>query len=146
MPPEERYWQNMETANTGLVSSVGRAPARQSGGRRFKSRSSKFFFVHPKFIFQTYLGYSWWYLTSHEISGSEVLSFSKIIFQMNFSTSWDEHSLFEEWIQQTLFPLFETTQWNKLSRIGFCTLFRDSYKIWMRLQTFCQKCMLVLRT
>ena len=26
---------------------VGRAPARQSGGRKFKSRSSKFFFVHP---------------------------------------------------------------------------------------------------
>ena len=34
-------------ANVGLDSSVGRAPARQSGGRRFKSRSSKFFFVHP---------------------------------------------------------------------------------------------------
>ena len=31
---------------------VGRAPARQSGGRRFKSRSSQFFFVHPKFFFQ----------------------------------------------------------------------------------------------
>ena len=25
-----------------------------SGGRRFKSRSSKFFFVHPKFILKTY--------------------------------------------------------------------------------------------
>ena len=46
-PPEQRYWQNRETANVGLDSSVGRAPARQSGGRRFKSRSSKFFFVHP---------------------------------------------------------------------------------------------------
>ena len=45
--PEQRYWQNRETANVGLDSSVGRAPARQSGGRRFKSRSSKFFFVHP---------------------------------------------------------------------------------------------------
>ena len=42
----KRYLQNRETANVGLDSSVGRAPARQSGGRRFKSRSSKFFFVH----------------------------------------------------------------------------------------------------
>ena len=33
---------NKETANVGLDSSVGRAPARQSGGRRFKSRSSQF--------------------------------------------------------------------------------------------------------
>ena len=49
-PPEERYWQNRETTNIGLVTSVGRAPARQSGGCRFKSHSSKFFFVHPKFI------------------------------------------------------------------------------------------------
>ena len=31
----------------GRVGSVGRAPARQSGGRRVKSRSSQFFFVHP---------------------------------------------------------------------------------------------------
>ena len=31
-PPEQRYWQNRETANIGLVSSVGRAPARQSAG------------------------------------------------------------------------------------------------------------------
>ena len=45
--PELRYWQNRETANVGLDSSVGRSPARQSGGRRFKSRSCKFFFVHP---------------------------------------------------------------------------------------------------
>ena len=45
--PEQRYWQNRETANVGLDSSVGRAPARQSEGCRFKSRSSKFFFVHP---------------------------------------------------------------------------------------------------
>ena len=50
-PPEQRYWQNRETANIGLGSSVGREPARQSGGRRFKSRSSQIFFVHPKFIF-----------------------------------------------------------------------------------------------
>ena len=42
-----RAGQNRETANVGLDSSVGRAPARQSGGRRFKSRSSQFFFVHP---------------------------------------------------------------------------------------------------
>ena len=39
-----------ETANVGLDSSVGRAPARQSGGRSFKSRSSQFFFVHPNLI------------------------------------------------------------------------------------------------
>ena len=45
--PEQRYWQKMETANIGLESSVGRAPARQSGGRGFKFRSSQFFFVHP---------------------------------------------------------------------------------------------------
>ena len=45
--PEQRYWQNRETANVGLDSSVGRAPARQSGGRRFKSRSSQFsLFIH----------------------------------------------------------------------------------------------------
>ena len=48
-PPKQRYWQNRETANIGLVSSVGRALARQSGGRRFKSCSSQLFFVHPKF-------------------------------------------------------------------------------------------------
>ena len=48
--PEQRYWQNRETTNIGLVSSVGRAPARQSGGRRSKSHSCKFVFVHPKFI------------------------------------------------------------------------------------------------
>ena len=36
---DKRYWQNKETATAGLDSSVGRAPARQSGGRRFKSRS-----------------------------------------------------------------------------------------------------------
>ena len=29
---------------------VGRAPAPQSGGRRFKSRSRKFFFVHPEIM------------------------------------------------------------------------------------------------
>ena len=34
--------QRKLTANVGLDSSVGRAPARQSGGRRFKSRSSQF--------------------------------------------------------------------------------------------------------
>ena len=43
-----------EPATSGLTwldSSVGRAPARQAGGRRFKSRSRQFFSVHPKFIF-----------------------------------------------------------------------------------------------
>ena len=34
-PHWQRYWQNRETANIGLVSSVGRVPARQSGGRNF---------------------------------------------------------------------------------------------------------------
>ena len=43
-------WQNREIANVGLDSSVGRAPARQSGDRRFKSSSSKFFFVRPNVI------------------------------------------------------------------------------------------------
>ena len=40
--PEQRYWQNRETTDIiiRLVRSVGRAPARQTGGRRFKSRSS----------------------------------------------------------------------------------------------------------
>ena len=38
---------NRKTANAGLDSSVGRAPACQSGGRRFKSHSSKFVLVHP---------------------------------------------------------------------------------------------------
>ena len=45
--PEQRYWQNRDTVNVGLDSSVGRAPARQSGGRKFKSRSSQVVFVHP---------------------------------------------------------------------------------------------------
>ena len=49
-PPEQRYLQNRETTNIGLVSSAGRASARQSESRRFKSRLSKFVFVHPKFI------------------------------------------------------------------------------------------------
>ena len=48
--PEQRNLQNRETANIGLVSSVGRAPARQSGGRKFKSRSRQLFFVDPKLI------------------------------------------------------------------------------------------------
>ena len=54
-PPKQRYWQNTcrGTANIGIhvVSSVGRALACQYRGRRFKSRSSKFVFVHPKCIF-----------------------------------------------------------------------------------------------
>ena len=49
--PEQRYCQNRETANVGLVSSVGKAPARQSGGRRIKSRFSQFFFLHPNIIY-----------------------------------------------------------------------------------------------
>ena len=53
--PEQRYWQNRETANVGLNSSVGRAPARQSGGRWFKSRSGNFFFVHPKLNYYHYI-------------------------------------------------------------------------------------------
>ena len=40
--PKQRYLQNRETANTGLVSWLG----------RFKSRSSQFVFVHPKFIYK----------------------------------------------------------------------------------------------
>ena len=44
-------WQNRgDLQYRAIVSSVVRAPARQSGGRRFKSCSSKFVFVHPKFI------------------------------------------------------------------------------------------------
>ena len=46
-PPNKDIDKNRETANVGQDSSVGRAPARQSGRRRFKSRSSKCFFVHP---------------------------------------------------------------------------------------------------
>ncbi len=46
--PEQRYWQNRETANMRLDSSAGRALACYSGGRRFKSRSSQFVFVQPK--------------------------------------------------------------------------------------------------
>ena len=41
---------NRETANVGLDSSVGRAPARHSGGRRFKSCSSKKKMGSSKFI------------------------------------------------------------------------------------------------
>ena len=52
--PEQRYWQNRETANVGLDSSVGRALARQSRGRRFKSRSSQFVIVHPNLL-QNYI-------------------------------------------------------------------------------------------
>ena len=46
-PPNKDIDKNRETANIGLDSSVGRAPACQSGGRRFKSCFSKFFFVYP---------------------------------------------------------------------------------------------------
>ena len=37
-------------AQLGQVSSVGKAPACQSRGRRFKPHSSQLLFVHPKFI------------------------------------------------------------------------------------------------
>ena len=48
-------WPNKDIDKIGrprgeLDSSVGRAPARQSGGRRFKSCSSEYFFVHPECI------------------------------------------------------------------------------------------------
>ena len=46
--PPNKDIDKIGTPPIGLVSSVGRAPARQSGGRRFKSRSIKFVFVHPK--------------------------------------------------------------------------------------------------
>ena len=54
--PEQRYWQNSVTANIGLDSSVGRELACQSGGRRFKSRSSQSFhsYVWLFFNYQTY--------------------------------------------------------------------------------------------
>ena len=38
--------KNKDIDKIGRDSSVGRVPARQSGGRRFKCCSSKFFFVH----------------------------------------------------------------------------------------------------
>ena len=44
-PPNKH---NRETANIGLVSSVGRAPARQSGGDRFKSLSTVNFLCSSK--------------------------------------------------------------------------------------------------
>ena len=67
--PEQRYWQNRETANIGLVSSVGREPARQSGGRRFKSRSSQFFFVHPNKNYLKYVPsqFPLWFITWYQI-------------------------------------------------------------------------------
>ena len=49
--PRSSWVKNTQTANAGLVSSVGRAPARQSGRRRFKSRSRQCLFVYPKFNF-----------------------------------------------------------------------------------------------
>ena len=44
-PPNKDIDKNRETANIGLVTSVGRAPARQTGGRSFKSSSSQFVIV-----------------------------------------------------------------------------------------------------
>ncbi len=47
--PEQRYWQNRETANIGgLDSSGGRTPARKTRGHWFKSRSTQCFFVQPQ--------------------------------------------------------------------------------------------------
>ena len=38
-------------------------PARQSGGRRFKSRSSKFFFVHPNLSQNVPSLFPLWFMT-----------------------------------------------------------------------------------
>ena len=43
----QKYWQNRETTNKGLDSSVGGAPTLQSGVPWFESHSSQFFFVQP---------------------------------------------------------------------------------------------------
>ena len=87
--PEQRYWQNRETANVGLDSSVGRAPARQSGGRRFKSRSSQFFFVHPN-LSEIKLCWSYAYSCIHEYS---------IFFQAGkiLTASWVAQNALQVW-------------------------------------------------
>ena len=63
--PEQRYWQNRETANVGLDSSVGRAPARQSGGRRFKSRSSQFSLFIQIYLKSVPSQFPLWFITWH---------------------------------------------------------------------------------
>ena len=85
--PEQIYWQNRETANVGLDSSVGRAPARQSGGRRFKSRCSNFFFVHPNL--STTLIYFVWKVLSEKnkdkfTEGSWILTYDVWWFILRF--------------------------------------------------------------
>ena len=80
--PAKGYWQSRETANIGRVSTVGKAPARQSGGRRFKSRSSKFFFVHPiqrLFYLRSYTYYHCiWCDKHHILAGALVMSQHKV--------------------------------------------------------------------
>ena len=63
--PEQRYWQNRETANVGLDSSVGRAPARQSGGRRFKSRSCQFSLFIQIYLKSVPSQFPLWFITWH---------------------------------------------------------------------------------
>ena len=63
--PEQRYWQNRETANVGLDSSVGRAPTRQSGGRRFKSRSSQFSLFIQIYLKSVPSQFPLWFITWH---------------------------------------------------------------------------------
>ena len=98
--PEQRYWQNRETANVGLDSSVGRAPARQSGGHRFKSRSSKFFFVHPnlsKICTQSVSLVVYYMINIKEINLTETVSsrseqtFNKACNQCSSWTQWPYH-------------------------------------------------------
>ena len=50
-------------SQVGLDSSVGRALARQSGGRRFKSRSSTFFVVHPNLSKNVPTQFPLWFIT-----------------------------------------------------------------------------------
>ena len=64
--PEQRYRQNRDTANIGLDSSVGRAPARSFGGRWFESHSSQFF-VQPRKSFQNLPSqFPLWFILTNE--------------------------------------------------------------------------------
>ena len=65
--PEQRYWQNRETADIGLVSWVGRAPARQSRGCRFKSCSSQFVFLFIQNLSKNVPSYSFPCGSLHDI-------------------------------------------------------------------------------
>ena len=60
-PGTKRLTKNRETAN--LVSSVGRVPARQSGGRRFKSHSRKFVFVYLNLSKNVPSQFPLWFIT-----------------------------------------------------------------------------------